>query len=360
MDRNNIESVIRSLRQVNLQGSLFGQTVAIRFGLSESDVEALEVLFDSGSSSAGRLSELMGLTTGAVTRVIDRLEQAGYVRRVPDPTDRRRVIVEIVPEQAAAVETTLGRVEAKSAVEIGHYSESELAVINDFLTRIADITREEAVALRESPIDDAAGQQNAAPLGGLREARLLLRSGANEFVVHGAAALPELYRATFDGPMPTVRLREGTVTIQYKGGGMPWDWRKRKADVSLNATIPWDIEIQGGANRVDGDLASLDVRSFTMHGGAERLDLSFGRPAGVVPIRINGGVNGLTIQRPAGVPIQLRIDGGAGGIAFDRQKLGSVGGKTLLETSNASAAPDRYSIELNGGTSRIVVRESGA
>ena len=90
MDRENIDSVIRSLRRVNLQGSFLGQTVAVRVGLSESDVEALEVLIDTGAASAGRLSELMGLTTGAVTRVIDRLEQAGYVRRVPDPADRRR------------------------------------------------------------------------------------------------------------------------------------------------------------------------------------------------------------------------------------------------------------------------------
>ena len=99
MNRESIDSVLRSLRRVNLQGSLFGQTVAIRFGLSESDIEALEVLIDSGAATAGKLSDLTGLTTGAVTRVIDRLEQAGYVRRVPDPTDRRRVIVELVPER---------------------------------------------------------------------------------------------------------------------------------------------------------------------------------------------------------------------------------------------------------------------
>ena len=168
MERKNIDSVIRSLRRVNLQGCLFGQTVAIRFGLTESDVEALEVLLDSGSATAGRLSELMGLTTGAVTRVIDRLEQAGYVRRVPDPTDRRRVIVEIVGEQAAAVESTLDRVSAKNAIEIGKYSEAELAVINDFLTKVADITLEEATALRESPAEGASSaSQHTAPLGGL-------------------------------------------------------------------------------------------------------------------------------------------------------------------------------------------------
>src|SRR3954471_7025134 len=109
MNRESIDSVLRSLRRVNLQGQFFGQTVAIRFGLTESDVEALEVLIDTGAATAGRLSELMGLTTGAVTRVIDRLEQAGYVRRVPDPADRRRVIVQPVPEKLAAVEAMMSR-----------------------------------------------------------------------------------------------------------------------------------------------------------------------------------------------------------------------------------------------------------
>ena len=65
MNRDKIDSVIRSLRRVNLQGSFFGQTVAIRFGLSESDVDALELLIDTGAATAGRLAELRGLTTGA-------------------------------------------------------------------------------------------------------------------------------------------------------------------------------------------------------------------------------------------------------------------------------------------------------
>ena len=103
MDRDQaVDSVVKALRRVNFQGSIFGQTVAIRLGLSESDVDALELLLDSGAATAGKLAELMGLTTGAVTRVIDRLEQAGYVRRTTDPADRRRVVVEVVPERAAS------------------------------------------------------------------------------------------------------------------------------------------------------------------------------------------------------------------------------------------------------------------
>ena len=79
MKRDSIDGVLRSLRRVNLQGSFFGHTVAIRFGLSESDIETLEALIDMGVTTAGRLADLTGLTSGAVTRVIDRLEQSGYV-----------------------------------------------------------------------------------------------------------------------------------------------------------------------------------------------------------------------------------------------------------------------------------------
>src|SRR2546425_11270338 len=119
MKRENIDSVLRSLRRVNLQGSFLGQTVAIRFGLSESDIETLEQLIDMGATTAGKLSEITGLTSGAVTRVIDRLEQAGFVRRVPDPADRRRGIVEGVPEKGASVPSTLNRVGGAPAHGIG-------------------------------------------------------------------------------------------------------------------------------------------------------------------------------------------------------------------------------------------------
>src|SRR4051794_41079342 len=142
MNRQNIDSVLRSLRRVNLQGSFLGQTVAVRFGLSESDIETLEQLIDLGSTTAGRLSEITGLTSGAVTRVIDRLEQAGYVRRVPDPGDRRRVIVEVVPEKIAAIQSTLDRVSATSAKEIGRYTDAQLSLIADFLTKMEQITRD--------------------------------------------------------------------------------------------------------------------------------------------------------------------------------------------------------------------------
>jgi DNA-binding MarR family transcriptional regulator len=356
MNRQNINSVIRSLRRVNLQGSFFGQTVAIRFGLSESDVEALELLIDTGAATAGKLSDLMGLTTGAVTRVIDRLEQAGYVRRIPDPADRRRVIVEVVPERVAAVAATMARVGEKGAEEIGHFSEADLAVINDFLTRMEAITREEATALRDAP-DAAGASEHAAPVGGLERARLLFKSGTNELLIRGAEDLGDLYRAKFDGPVPQVRLRDGVVSIQYKGR-FQWDWRERKADVLLNAGLPWDVELVGGANKLQGKFSSVDLRSFEHTGGVDQLRLTLGRPTGSVPISLTGGANSIRIERPAGSAARLHISGGAAGVDFDRQKLGVIAGHTVLESDGASHARDVYVIEITGGVNRVTIVEA--
>jgi DNA-binding MarR family transcriptional regulator len=358
MNRDSIDSVLRSLRRVNLQGSFFGQTVAIRFGLTESDIEALEVLIDAGASTAGRLSELMGLTSGAVTRVIDRLEQSGYVRRVPDPADRRRVIVEVVPEKVAAVQATLSRVGQAGAEEIGNYTEAQLALIDDFLGKMAEITREEATTLRDVP--DAGGaagpSEHTAPIAGLSRARLAIRAGASEITLRASHDLPELYRAKFEGAVPQVRVREGIVSIQYRG--RPFDWRKRRAEVTLNSSIPWSIDLNGGASRFNAHLATLDLAGFEIIGGVDKLGMSLGRPRGIVPIKITGGANRIEVQRPVGVPVRLRLLGASGKAELDEQKVGASTGPTILESAGAPAADALFEIEVVGGLAGIRVRET--
>jgi DNA-binding MarR family transcriptional regulator len=383
MDREKINAVLRSLRDVNLQGSLFGVNVALRFGLSETDIDAIEELLDVGAATAGELSDLTGLTTGAVTRVIDRLEQAGYARRVPDPTDRRRVIVELVPERVADVEATIARVGEKSASEIGTYSDAELGVINDFLTRMAAIRREEASALRETREPAGGGSyEHAAPIGGLRQARLLFKAGAHELLIRAAADLDDLYRARFEGGAPQVRLREGVVSIQYKGGWQ-WAFHERRADIALNTALPWDIEIDGGASKLQGKLTPLDLRSFRLTGGVDKFRLMLGQPAGVVPIRFSRGANNIRIERPTGVPVRLTVRGGAGRVDFDKQQVRGLGATelvqvlggrvddrivrvasvgpegTVLETVGAADDGDRYQVEIEGGAGRITITEVG-
>ena len=355
--RQGIEGVVKALRRVNFQGSIFGQTIAIRLGLSESDIDALELLIDTGAATAGKLSEVMGLTTGAVTRVIDRLEQAGYVRRMTDPADRRRVVIEVVPERVATIESLLASLERAAADEVDRYSPEQLATINDFLSRMAALTQSESARLRTLTEDDASEPtgpaEHSAPLGGLRSARLTFRSGAQELRLRAGRSAVELYRARFDGATPQVRVRDGRVLVQYRG--IPFDWRKRVATIAVNTSIPWTIESIGGVNRVEADLREVDLRRFALTGGSERIQLELGRPHGEVPITILGGAKTLRFERPAGVPVRLRIKGGVGQVEIDHQSLGTRSADSSVESHGWTEVGDRFSFEVVGGAKTITV-----
>ncbi|WP_447005417.1 MarR family winged helix-turn-helix transcriptional regulator [Saccharothrix isguenensis] len=84
------------VRETSALTTLFHSRVAEQLGLSPTDGKCLDMAMRAdGPITAGRIAELSGLSTGAVTGVIDRLERAGYVRRVRDPHDRRKVLVEV-------------------------------------------------------------------------------------------------------------------------------------------------------------------------------------------------------------------------------------------------------------------------
>jgi DNA-binding MarR family transcriptional regulator len=360
MDRDQaVESVVKALRRANFQGSIFGQSVAIRLGLSESDIDALELLIDTGAATAGRLAEVLGMTSGAVTRVIDRLEQAGYVRRTTDPADRRRVVVEIVPERAASLDTLLGSLERAAQDEAGRYTPEQLATINDFHGRMADLTQTEAARLRTTAQDDptvAGGPaEHTAPLGGLTAARLMFRAGAQDVRLRPGRSGPDLFRAKFDGATPQVRVRDGRVLVQYRG--IPFDWRKRTANIGLNPGIPWTVELVGGIQRLEADLRGIDLQRFELTGGTERIQLELGRPTREVPIKIVGGASSIRFERPADVPVRLHLQGGTNGVQFDGRPAGAKGGDVVMDSTDADrgGAKGRYLIEVVGGSKSIEV-----
>jgi DNA-binding MarR family transcriptional regulator len=137
------------MRKLVAEIVLFNQAVADRIGLNPTDLQCLNLLHEAGPLTAGRLAELSGLTTGAITGVVDRLERAGYARRAPDPGDRRRVIVEPLMEQAAREIGPLYAALARATGELSaRYSDAELAAILDFITRAHPLNREETARLR--------------------------------------------------------------------------------------------------------------------------------------------------------------------------------------------------------------------
>jgi DNA-binding MarR family transcriptional regulator len=125
------------LRDVMQRGTmwtvLLHHTVASKAGLNVTDLQCLNLLSLDGPVTPGRLAQAMGITTGgAITAVVDRLEKAGYVRRTRDPDDRRRVIVELVPEAMARIAEYFEPIAASVQARFAGYSDEQLRTLLDF------------------------------------------------------------------------------------------------------------------------------------------------------------------------------------------------------------------------------------
>jgi DNA-binding MarR family transcriptional regulator len=107
--------------------------VADLLGVNRTDVLCLDILARLGTVPAGRLAEESRLTTGAITAVLDRLEQAGYVRRLHDPADRRRVLVETTDRFRELAEHAWGPVAEELLSSGSRFTREQLDGIREFL-----------------------------------------------------------------------------------------------------------------------------------------------------------------------------------------------------------------------------------
>ncbi|OOC54393.1 MULTISPECIES: MarR family winged helix-turn-helix transcriptional regulator [Nocardiopsis] len=118
---------------------LFHEAVGQRLGLRALDHRALGLIEREGPLTAGALAELTGLTPGAVTGLVDRLSRLGYVRRVPDPADRRRVLVSADTEARPDLADAFTGLSRAMGDLVAKYDDTELAAITDYVTNTIDI-----------------------------------------------------------------------------------------------------------------------------------------------------------------------------------------------------------------------------
>jgi DNA-binding MarR family transcriptional regulator len=119
-------------------------------GVNRTDSRCLDILDQHGSMSAGDLAAASRLTTGAITAVIDRLERAGLARRVPDPSDRRRVLVELTPKAyETAMELMVEPLRELYDPLAARYSDDDLRLLIDFTRQGREIQERHAAWLRE-------------------------------------------------------------------------------------------------------------------------------------------------------------------------------------------------------------------
>ena len=150
--RDLLQAIDRESRRTGSTGSLHGRAIADRAGIHGTDFECLDVLDWAGPLTAGEIARQVGITSGAVTGVIDRLERLGFVRRTSDPTDRRRVIVELQvldDDRRQQMEQLLTPLQQDMAAINDRFDDDQLATVLEWLQAANDAVDRSTRRLRE-------------------------------------------------------------------------------------------------------------------------------------------------------------------------------------------------------------------
>ncbi len=353
------------------RAALFQEAAAERLGLNVTDLRCLALAYAEPGMTASRLAESSGLTSGAITGVLDRLEQADLVRREADPADRRRTLIRGVPGREHDFRETYDSIEAAISRVRSTLDDRQQAGLDAFIAGASDAFQQETARLRAQTRGGMVDEMFTAPMGDIDAGRLVFASGAPRISLRAAPLGPtadarmvaelahstlrlttgahpgELCRATFSGPVPDIKAnREGTVAVRYRSR---LDWRARQASLGLSVDVPWTIEISGGLSGLSGDLRGLRLRAFDLRGGVDELELDLPAPDGTSRIHVSGSPANVTLLHPRGSAMRATVKGGIHELRFGAKHMRDVHGELRLETPGAGAAPDRYEVEITGG-----------
>ena len=143
-----LAEIREELRLLGVIADIADQAVADHLGLNRTDMRCLDIVDRLDGVSAGRLAAESGLSTGAVTTVLDRLERAGLARRASDPADRRRVLVELTDEARATLGELYEPLLRALAEQRAALSTDEAAVVRDFLREARRLNERHAERIR--------------------------------------------------------------------------------------------------------------------------------------------------------------------------------------------------------------------
>lgn len=135
-------------RRYSTAAVLLHHAIAERLGLGPTDHKCLDLLLDRGPMTGSRLAAITGLTTGAITGVVSRLERAGFVAREPDPLDRRKQIVTPVPARIREAQEVFMSLRPTPESLLEGFDTAQLEVIAEFLTRVAELNLQRAANSR--------------------------------------------------------------------------------------------------------------------------------------------------------------------------------------------------------------------
>ena len=129
-------------------GVALQEALADRLGLTISDLRAITLLMRKGTVATNELADAAGLTSGAATRMVDRLERAGWVERYMDARDRRRVLVVMKKTRRGEIGEVYAEMSAGWMSALSDKSEAELETVLEIFDRMRGVARDQAEALR--------------------------------------------------------------------------------------------------------------------------------------------------------------------------------------------------------------------
>jgi DNA-binding MarR family transcriptional regulator len=132
-------AVIMGAREYGISTTLFRNAIGSKLGVNVTDMECLALLFFKGLSTPTELARYTGLSTGATTAMLDRLEKAKLIQRQPNPHDRRGTLITVDKSSAKTVGPLFADTRKAQNELVASYSESELEIIADFFQRFTNI-----------------------------------------------------------------------------------------------------------------------------------------------------------------------------------------------------------------------------
>jgi len=129
----------------------------------------------------------------------------------------------------------------------------------------------------------------------------------------------------------------------------------RDIEIVLHPAVEWTVAVRGGLSRFEADLAAGKLARLEIGGGVSHASLDLPAAAGVVPVRISGGVSDLGLRRPAATSVDLAVSGGISGLGLDDQSFSAIGGAARLSTDAGRGSSSRYAVEISGGASDLEI-----
>jgi len=225
-------------------------------------------------------------------------------------------------------------------------------------------TQNDPSALTGEPSDGQSDSINfSAPLASSKSGRLVFTSGAERLELNSDPSMPHLYQARFGRFVrftPHIRVQANNVTIEYRrfpSYDRLANLRAPLTKISLNGSIPWEIEFCNSVSHLNADLRQLRLRSLDILNGASQIRLMLSPPSGTSYLYISGGISQGTLLVPPSANVKVQVSGGATNLAFVDQRFDMIDGEISLVSSGFDGAKGGYDICLSGGAIDLTISQ---